>query len=292
MRDLPTSSRVIDLKRKRRNYRIRIFVLFFLLFVSIVYGVSYFSFHPNLNINEIQVNGTEIINLDEVKESSKELIFGKYFKLFSKSNYLIYPKEKLYNSLIKKYPRIESLSISQKGRKTLVIDIKERSGSYLYCGSAIPEDKSDLGEDCYFINNDGYVFDEAPYFSGNVYFKYFNSIPEIADSSESVLGKSIMDKDHFHLLTLFIEGVSNLGFKPIHVYLDTSGVGSLYLSTSGSDYPKIIFNNDDHLGISLDNLKLSMSKNEFRNDILNNYEKLSYLDLRFNNKVIYKFKDE
>jgi hypothetical protein len=43
------------------------------------------------------------------------------------------------------------------------------------------------------------------------------------------------------------------------------------------------------LDIILDNLSVSMGKPEFANDIHSKYDTLLYIDLRFDNKVLYKF---
>ena len=46
---------------------------------------------------------------------------------------------------------------------------------------------------------------------------------------------------------------------------------------------------DDDLTIMLENLSSAMSKSEFADEIKERYDTLSYIDLRFDNKVIYKF---
>ena len=285
MKDILTSPRMEDIKRKRRRRRLRLSILFSILFVSIVIGIGYLSSNPRITINKINITGTRIINASDVEKRVEGLISGKYIYLFAKKNILIYPRSRVYQSLLKDFPRISSLSIRREKWNTLNIDITERAGSYLYCGSAVPEVESEVGENCYFINNDGYIFDKAPYFSGNVYFKYYIKIDDISDP----LGKQMLSPSNFHQLVRFVDGINSLGFHPIYMVVNANN-SFLYLDHGViSTSPQIIFNNDNNLQDILTNLSLSMAKPEFANEIHSKYDTLLYIDLRFKNKVLYKF---
>jgi hypothetical protein len=68
--------------------------------------------------------------------------------------------------------------------------------------------------------------------------------------------------------------------------------GTVYLSSKDGDTtPEIIFKDDSDLDSILGNLSSSMTKPEFANEIRTKYSTLLYIDLRFDNKVVYKFKD-
>jgi hypothetical protein len=53
--------------------------------------------------------------------------------------------------------------------------------------------------------------------------------------------------------------------------------------------PRIIWKNEDSLDAVLEDISLAMKEEEFANEINSKYDTLSYIDLRFDNKVIYKF---
>jgi hypothetical protein len=287
MRDIPTSPRIIEIKRNRRIRNIRLSILFFILIFILVGALAFFSNDKHVVIDNIEITGTHIIDHDQVLKQINSDLSGRYAYLFSRSNSFIYPHKIIYNNLLLNFPRIESLSITKDGPKNLKINITERVGSYLYCGLNVPENKEQIGENCFFLNNDGFIFDKAPYFSGNVYFKYYMALPE---GVESPLGKQMTDVVHFHQLARFIDGVISLGFKPIYLVVDQEGNHSLYLEHNVNiTTPKIIFKNDNDLGVILDNLSLSMKKKEFADEINSKYNTLLYIDLRFNNKVLYKF---
>ncbi len=288
MRDTLTSPRVEDMKRKRHYYHIRLSILLFILFISFIGALGYFSSHPRIIIKNIVISGTRIINPVDVESLVKNDLLGRYVFLFAKVNSLIYPHEKIYKDILNQFPRIETLSIYHDNLITLHVAITERSGSYLYCGQGVPEAFFDIGENCYFINDDGYIFDKSPYFSGNVYFKYYMELS--SGVSVNPLGLQMLPKDRFHEISRFIDRITMLGFKPIYLVIDKDGTNTIYLNHDiNPNIPKIIFKNNNDLDLILSNLSVSMAKKEFANEINGNYDNLLYIDLRFNNKVVYKF---
>lgn len=275
------------MKRNRRVRRLRLSVLCSILFISIIGALSYFSAHPRVVINKIIITGNSIIDTSNLQSKVEEKLSGRYLRLFSRSNFLIYPNHKIYNILLSDFPRIEKLKVGRDGLNTLKIEITERSGSYLYCGVSIPENKEDVGENCYFVNNDGYIFDKAPYFSGDVYFKYYLNIE---GNPANPTKTQMLPVDRFHELVRFTDGVSSLGFKPLYLVMSSDGVDYLYLKSKGSGPdPRIIFKEENEIPVVLDNLSTAMREKEFANEINSKYDTLSYIDLRFKNKVLYKF---
>jgi len=287
MRDIPTSPRIEKIKRENRKRFLRFLIFFLFLLIGLTIGVSYLSNNQHFIINDIKIEGTNIIDENDIKELVNKNISGKYFYLFNKSNSLIYPKNKIYKNLLTDFPRIEKLSIERNDWKSLKIKIKERAGSYLYCGTNIPDDALQIGEDCYFVNNEGYIFDSAPYFSGDIYLRFYTLLPK---EDISPLGQSVIDIDKWRKTIRFIDGVDNLGLKSVSVVLGSDGVNFIYLEKKqGSSNPKIIWNDENDLQTLLENFSLAMNKSEFANEIKDKYNTLSYIDLRFDNKVIYKF---
>lgn len=284
MKNLPISSRILEIKRNRRIRRIRLSIIFSIIFILFIFGLSYSSSHRKLTLDGIIVSGNSIIDDKEVKSKVESDLVGNYLHLFSRANIFIYPKKQIYNDLIKSFPRIESLLVYRENLNTLHIEITERLGSYLYCGVEIPEISSEIGENCYFLNNNGYIFDKAPYFSGDIYFKYYLPISfDKADPS----GSQMMDSNRFHELVRFIDRINSISFNPIYLQEEIDNYYSLYLKGE-SNNPKILFKKDADLSIIFENLSVAMEKQEFSDEIKSNYSKLQYIDLRFKNRVVYK----
>jgi hypothetical protein len=287
MRDVLTSPRVKVMKHKRRVSLIRFAILIFVFLISLVGALAYFSGYHRLTIHTVTVTGTQIINISDVQSVVQKDLAGKYMYLFARSDTLIYPHDRIYNDLIRAFPRIQTLSVTRSGWNTLVVAITERAGSFLYCGAQIPANESDQGDNCYFVNNDGYIFDQAPYFSGNIYFKYYL---DLGANTANPLGTQMLPPDTFHQLTQFVDKITALGFKPAYLSLDSTGMYTLYLDHApAATSPVIMFTTDNDLGTIADNLSAAMGTSQFTSDINSKYDTLLYIDLRFTDKVLYKF---
>jgi len=287
MRDIPASPRIVEIKKKRRRKIIRLSILFVLIFAGLVFGLSCLSREKHITIDKIKVTGAYVLGEEEITEIAKEELAGRYLYLFARNNTFIYPKVDIQESLLKNFPRIEELTIGLNGLKELEINITERKGEFLYCGNKIPENKIDIGDNCYFLNDEGLIFDEAPYFSGDIYFKFY--IP-LADDSDP-LGKKILDGDKFHELAYFFNKINKTGLKTVYFELGSDGINNLYLEQKNNLYnPKIIFKDEDSLDVLLENFTLAMKKDEFSNELMSKYNTLDYIDLRFKNKILYKFR--
>lgn len=287
MRDIPASPRIVEIKKKRRRKIIKLSILFVLIFAGLVFGLSCLSREKHITIDKIKVTGAYVLGEEEITEIAKEELAGRYLYLFARNNTFIYPKVDIQESLLKNFPRIEELTIGLNGLKELEINITERKGEFLYCGNKIPENKIDIGDNCYFLNDEGLIFDEAPYFSGDIYFKFY--IP-LADDSDP-LGKKILDGDKFHELAYFFNKINKTGLKTVYFELGSDGINNLYLEQKNNLYnPKIIFKDEDSLDVLLENFTLAMKKDEFSNELMSKYNTLDYIDLRFKNKILYKFR--
>ncbi len=284
MRDIPTSPRILEIRRKNRKRFFGFLLVFFIFLIIIIVGFSYFTKIDKLKINNIEVLGVNIINDKDIISFVNEEISGKYLIIFHKSNFLIYPHNHIYNNLLELFPRIEELKISRNSFNNLKIEIKERSGTYLYCGNSLPENKTLLGDNCYFVNNNGYIFDKAPYFSGDIYFKFYSQIDKIDPT-----GANLFSEDYFYKFIRFIDDIKKLGLNPVYVVMNGEE-NSLFLEKKQNKInPRIIWKNEDSLDAVLEDISLAMKEEEFANEINSKYDTLSYIDLRFDNKVIYKF---
>lgn len=284
-RDILTSPRVEEIKRTKRKANIRLSILFSILFVVCIVGLSFLSNYKKMTINTVTVSGTRIINEEDVRDFVEASMSGKYLYLFNKHNAFIYPHDNIYNGLLNKFTRIEKLSLNIKNVTNLDIYIKERSGAYMWCGEKIPDNEKDLGDNCYFVNDDGYIFDNAPYVSGNLYFKYYLPLGDI----NKILGSQMLDPKLFQDFVRLNDTLKDSGLNPI-------------ILTSGDDYwyiylehkidktkPYIIFKKDMDLDKVGEDIRTAMSKKEFKDEIYGKYDTLLYIDMRFKNKVFYKF---
>src|SRR3990172_9903911 len=67
----------------------------------------------------------------------------------------------LLAELTEEFKRIKKISLDKKYFGVIAVKIEERSNAVLFCEK----------EDCAYVDENGFVFEKAPYFSGAVFLK-------------------------------------------------------------------------------------------------------------------------
>lgn len=284
-RNVLNSPRLLELKNKKRKILIKRVVIFVILLGMLVGGLSYLSRIKKLNIAEINIEGNKIIDTDKVKSVVENEIAGKYFWLFPKTNILLYPKNSIKTKVGDTFKRFKNVEISlQNG--VLLVSVAERAPEYTWCKKEPTID--DDQEDCYFLDGDGYIFDKAPYFSGEVYFKFYGQ----NDLEQGEASGSYLASGYFDNLILFKSILEDMGLKPVILHLEENNDIKMFLTKAKptSLGPEIIFKKDSDVQKIAENLKAALDTEPLLSKFKNEYSSLEYIDLRFGNKVYYKFK--
>ena len=281
-RNVLNSPRLTELKKRRRKAVLNKILLSLLGLVIVFFLFTYLSHLKNLNIVEIRVVSDGVVGPEEIKETVKGEITGKYLYLFPKTNILIYPQSSIKDELQSKFKRIKSVDLSIEDNKTLFINITERVAKYTWCGDTPVLGAELPREECYFLDEEGYIFDVAPYFSGEVYFKFFG-IPTSEDN--------YFFKQNFRQLASFKDALVKLGLKPTSLYVASDGDVEVTLlpGSSATTLPKIIFKLDADMQNIKENLDTALKTEPLKSDFKKKYSSLEYIDLRFGNKVYSKF---
>ncbi len=274
-------------KQKHKTLRRKIFLWFFAVSLFFL-GLTFLSRIEKINIGTVEITGNKVLESGAIEEVVRDKIAGYYLWFFPKANFLLYPDEKIAAELAERFKRLESISLNLKDFKTLEVYVTERIPVYMWCGESLASAK----EKCYFMDEIGYIFDEAPYFSGEVYFKFYG---KLSAESESPLGLYFAP-ENFARLASFKKLVEKMGLKPAVFYLDEKGDARMYLPSFAGPVlerktgPEIIFNIEDDLSKVAENLQSILSTEPLQTDFKKKYSSLLYIDLRFGNKVYYKFR--
>jgi hypothetical protein len=251
-------------------------------------------------IGTVELSGEVLVSPDEVVSVSQSFLSGYYLGLFPRDNFLIFPQSALQNFLKNKFERINTIKTQLSGFKKLEIIISERKQQALWCdgnpeaetvsapssqnisnaSSSSATSSSVLSEKCYFLDDNGLIFSEAPTFSGDAYFKYYGGV-----SSDSPIGQTYLATSTvFQSLSDFVQNVSQTSVTPVSVLAGDDGDFTMYLSSGG----KIYFNQSEPFSQTIDNLKaLLQTLSESSSTSVSN---IDYIDLRFGDKLYYKMK--
>lgn len=228
-----------------------------------------------LSISAIQVEGAQVITEEEVGRNVKETLSGSYLWLIPKSNVAIYPRLTVSRNLEKQFPRFNSVSLSLTGPTELLVTVTEREPYALYCPTAL---QAPNASGCFFLDREGFIFDEAPDFSGSVYFIY-----SLLDPISDPKGKQFISPEEFASLSRFIERLTKLSFEPLS--LERGAEETLLFIRGGA---RIVWKSKDNLEKLYSNIE-SFFESEAVEENPDFMVNLSLLDLRTENKVFYKF---
>ncbi len=291
-------------RRKRiRNRRILKFGVVLFLLSLVFLCLVFVSRLSRFRIETIGLSGQILVSPTEVISVTDDFLSGYYLGLFPRKNFLIYPNAALKKLLKEKFERIDTIQTQLVGFKKLEIIINERKQEALWCedfSDQIPvatlastvsatgtteitdkndtmESPSDLSQKCYFLDDNGLIFSEAPTFSGDAYFKYYGDIVG------SPVGQTYLSTTTvFQSVTDFVEQIKKTSVVPVSVIASTSGDFTMQLSNGG----KIYFNLSQSLSKSAENLKALLQNLVSSGNI--DISKLDYIDLRFGDKLYYK----
>src|SRR3989344_2203849 len=291
-RKVLNSPRLLELRRRRHQefqYKILLCLAAILSLFSLF---TYVSRIPSLNIDSIEISGNKVIEGEAIQAVVNENLTGHFLWAFPKTNIFFYPKNKIIARLRDNFSRLNDITFavdrlqSAESTNVLKINVTEREAFYMWCGPIrkIPdvlEIEETAGESqCYFMDEDGFIFDEAPYFSGEVYFKFYGPAEE-----------SYFSPQNFEQLILFKNALENIKLKPIALDVEANGDARMFLSRETAPIsPEIIFKTDSDFQKIAENLETALATEPLQSSFNNNYSNLLYLDLRFGNKVYYKFR--
>lgn len=283
-------SREEFLKRKRKQKITKYFAIGFLL-VLIVCVFTYISHRPEVRVSKVILKGGVLVKESQVSEKVFEYTSGSYIFLFPKNSSFWYPKAKLAQYLKTNFRRIENISIDLSDFRTMVVTIEERKPFGIWCDkfvtkidiSTTTEEKSNSYQNCFFLDQNSTIFSEAPYFSGDAYFKYYGSI----GTTTPIGNYYIASTTEFNEINDFIDAVRKMYVHPLYLVAKDDGSYSLVVSGNG----EILFDMKKPLSEVSQNLQ-SLLKTPNLSTSTNRDLPIEYIDLRYGNKLFYKLKGE
>ena len=290
-------------RKTKVNWKEKLFVLFVGL-LTLFALLVFLSQNEYLLIDDIKVIGTKVLEEDELSADVQEEISGYYLSLFPKNNIFLYPQRKIKSRLLDTHKRIGEIKVRLRSANELLVKVTEREGEYLWCGEkrrtdAELERKTDakLGaeEKCYFVDKESFIFATSPYFSSNVFFTFYGSPTEEGGKPQgSGIGSYLFTESEFKRIILFKEFLSDIGVTTYALLKKDDGDYELFLVDSFSreeSLPRIVFNQSNDFEKILNNLNSAL-KTEPLSNLDERLAELEYIDLRFDNKVVYKFTNQ
>lgn len=254
-----------------------ILILYFVFFAT-----SWVSHRESLRIDSVTVLGAQTVDASTVERIAHQFLSQKFLWKINRDNALFYPKHNLSLALLSFNARIKSVETSVPSSKLLSVKVTEYDPKYLWCkGEAVESMASSTPESpCYLSDDEGYIFADAPHYSGYPFDVYRTNIPG-SDEQETPIGLSMLPGDEFDKVQTFINALGGVGTSVVevrqiaeHDYSFKSNKPWLILWSSEKDSKK-----------SIETIELATA------EILREKggtTSVSSIDVRFGNKIFYK----
>lgn len=252
----------------KKNFfsRKKAIILLWVLFLILIFAYILF-LSPVFRVKDIKISDNRVISSEEINDSLNNFLSKEFLFFFNRNNIFLAADNKLKNILFGDFPRIASIEIDKDiFKKTIELRIIERKEAGIFCR-----------KDCYYIDENGAIFEEAPQTSGTL-------ILAIKDNSEGEIeiGKNAIDKAFMaELINLKNDLLNQFGLKVLDFIIETDVLKDLRANTNEGWY--ILFDRERDLKNQLQALKLVLE-----GKIKDGRKNLEYVDLRIENRVYYK----
>jgi len=175
----------------RRSRKKKFFLRFFFFALSVaIFLAAIFSstfFIKSLRISDIKIEGAVLLSETEIREEVENILDEKMLGIIPRDNIFFLPEKVLGDGLAGRFKRIKNISVDGVFPSSLLVAIAERKAEAIVCFGSRGE--------CYFVDEGGLAFEEAPYFSAGVFLRFFDEtgafIGEGYRLTDSLVGKAL-----------------------------------------------------------------------------------------------------
>lgn len=277
-----SQNRKSSLRVRRRKLRALAVFILALLFAVTVGVLSWVSYLPQFSISTISVNGTKEIPEQLVRTYIESRLYDGSYTLFSRNNIFLYPRVTIEKSIVSYFPRISTANISRNSllAQAITVTVAERQPFALWCS---------IGEVCYLMDADGFIFAPAStstagalmVFRGDVSPQAELSPGKVANAADSPIGQTFLSGRFGSVIELF-KRLRLAGYAPTGATV----LNEKDFSISFSDGFALHISFGSDASTLVRNLQLALSADP----LLGKVDKLDYIDMRFGDRVYYKFK--
>lgn len=282
-------------KKTRSGWKFWFLAGFFILALA---GAVYFLlFSPVFKIKEIKISGNDLVATEKIQAAALPLLQTKNLKLIPADNFFVLSSQNFKDKIFESFAEIEKVEIKKMLPGKLEILIVERQPAAIYCQAGIEptlapapsatslvsrspsaKEKNKLpeSEKCFFLDESGIIYREAPKISGSLmpifYYQGEQSLglrtPVVASSTIffASQAKKELRNSNIDLAGFLIKGLAGLELSAL-----TEEGWFIYFDTNRSAV-----------------VQAKVLEALLENEIKQKRTNLEYVDLRVANRVYYR----
>lgn len=233
-------------------------------------------------IQTIFINGLNMVSEEDVRKKVISTLEHSYFAGLVSYRFLPAASVQIIADAIKHtFPLIADVHIEKKFPNALTISVKERIMFGILCNDAINKKvlpEKQIAIQCAYLDTQGIAYASAPQTIGFLILKIST------DNAEIAIGKQAIDPAMMRRIADINAKLSSIIGSPITGYQLLRNASREVRAISRMGF-FIIINRDDDL-----NHAFSVLATVLKKEIGSKHNRLDYIDLRFGNKVFYKFR--
>jgi hypothetical protein len=257
-------------KKSLEKIRNWFLVLLGIIFLGVLYRVyvekDWFS------ITTYTVVGVDAATSNEIVERLKKVSSGTVLFILPRDKILSYSHAAIVNEISELVPSRKDIIIRPSGLKTLTVQIEE----------FVPVMKL---SDSTGVTKEGVVFHTRKSLEALPLFDSASTTVTFKENGFTFHKLSTFDEKYIEDLSSFLEKVSTTLFPVTKISIDDVGDVTLH----GEHNSKVLLTKNIDLTKGWSTLVSAIDTNPLKSSLQKEKEKLLYIDLRFGNKVFYKF---
>lgn len=256
------------LQRKKKIIKIKIVVGIFLL-TALIVGFFYWMNHSSMRISEFKIVGNKFSDSEVMQKIVEEILDEKTLFVIPNDNVVFLPKKKIQSQIENEIFEVSAVDFDLKNFDKFEIEIFEHEPKAIYTNGGMN----------YFVNSEGRIFMQEPlvHSFGDLTRVYF-------DSNDIKIGDTVVNSDFISMIDDFIFKLKKIGIDVTLVSNENADI--YYLNTKQGYY--LVISSKDSLDDYYKNIKTIFDEKALTEE---QFSELEYMDLRFGNKVFYKFED-
>lgn len=247
-----------------------------LLAAGLTGGLGFASHLERLAIKNVSVNGAEQLSANALTAAVQSGLTDDRWWIFAKQNIFLYPGREIEEKLSSEFPRIKDVELHRPAllAQAVVVTVEERQPYAKWCLPA------QAGDECFFMDDQGFIFAEAldAQTPSTAYLFRKGLLPET-----DIIGQTFL-RGRLPEIVGFLELLKAAGYQPQGIRVDNEKDFSVPLTDAFT--LRVLFDIEGEQIIH--DLKLALEADSVRDRVA----ELEYVDMRFGNRVYYKFRGE
>ena len=268
-------------QKQKKSYYIRTSVgifIFILIGAGTFFGVRMHAFQ----IQKISIQGLSAIQEEDVKREIASALSGSYATGLIPYRFLLaVPTGAIIQRIENRFPLIANMEIKKEFPNELAITIQERQLFGVLCNDGVSEGATvEEGREiqCFYLDTNGIAYQKAPETQGFLIMKVST------DAADIPLGGLAVDTNIMRRMIELNQKLPSAVGSPIVGYQLLHNIPHELRAVTKQGFSLMIKQDGD-----MDSL-LYVLKTVLDKEIGNKRRSLDYVDLRFGNKVFYKFR--